>query len=78
MKTKPETLAWNGLTLEISTEPNRVLSRLTGEEYVSLKATDPANTSTPIFNDAFAVSLIQSAGGAANFVDVMLSAAQAA
>lgn len=78
MTKQTETLAWNGLTLEISMERNAVLSRIAGAEYASLKATNPAKTSKPLFNDAFAVSLIQSAGGAANFVDVMLSAAQAA
>jgi len=73
MKTKTETMAWNGLTLEISLEPNAVLSRLAGEEYASLKVTSPA-IAKPLINDAFADSLIQSAGGAVNFVDVMLSA----
>ena len=73
MKTKTETMAWNRLTLEISLESNAVLSRIAGEEYASLKVTSPANAK-PLINDAFAASLIQSAGGAANFVDVMLSA----
>lgn len=74
MTKKTETMAWNGLTLEISMEPNAVLSRITGEEYASLKATNPANAGQPLINDAFALSLIRSAGGAASFVDVMLSA----
>ena len=78
MTKKTATLAWNGLTLEISIERNAVLSCITGEEYASLKATNPANASKSLFNDALPVSLIQSAGGAVNFVDVMLSAAQAA
>lgn len=68
-----QTTKWNGLTLEISAEPNRVLSRLAGEEVTSLKVTSPA-TAKPLINDAFAASLIQSAGGAVDFVDVMLSA----
>ncbi len=64
---------WNGLTIEISTEPNTFLSRIEGEEMTSLKVTSPS-TAKPLINDAFAASLIQSAGGAVNFVDVMLSA----
>lgn len=74
MTKETETMEWNGLMLEISMEPNAVLSRITGEEYASLKVTAAANTRKPIFNDAWPVSLIRSAGGAANFVDVMLSA----
>jgi hypothetical protein len=74
MTKKTETMAWNGTTLEISMEPNEFLSRITGEEYASLKVTNPANTRKPLFNDALPLSLIRSAGGAANFVDVMLSA----
>jgi len=73
MKTENETMAWNGLMLEISLEPNPVLSRITGEDYASLKVTNAA-TSRSLINDALPLSLIRSAGGAANFVDVMLSA----
>ena len=68
-----QTMKWNGFTLEISAEPNRILSRLAGEEVTSLKVTSPA-TAKPLINDVFAASLIQSAGGAVDFVDVMLSA----
>jgi hypothetical protein len=74
MKTQTD---WNGLTLEISAEPNRLLSRLNGEEITSLKVTSPA-TAKPLINDAFAASLIAQAGGAVDFVDVMLSAEQRA
>ena len=73
MKTETETMAWNGLTLEISLEPNPVLSRITGEAYASLKVTNAAN-SRNLINDALPLAVIRSAGGAANFVDVMLSA----
>ena len=73
MTTENQTMAWNGLTLEISLEPNAVLSRMTGEAYASLKVTNTAN-SRNLINDALPLSLIRSAGGAENFVDVMLSA----
>jgi hypothetical protein len=73
MKTENETMAWNGMTLEISLEPNDFLSRITGEAYASLKVTN-ADNSRSLINDAFPLALIRSAGGAANFVDVMLSA----
>ena len=72
-----QTMKWNGLTLEISAEPNRFLSRIQGEEVISLKVTSRA-IATPIMNEAFAASLIAQAGGAVNFVDVMLSAEQRA
>ena len=74
MKTK---MKWNGLTIEINAERNAFLSRIQGEEVTSLKVTSPA-TAKPLINDAFAASLIQSAGGAVDFVDVMLSAERAA
>src|SRR5688572_6814933 len=60
-KMTKQTMKWNGLTLEISAEPNRVLSRLNGEEITSLKVTSPA-TAKPLINDAFAASLIAQAG----------------
>jgi len=72
-----QTMKWNGLTLEISAEPNRFLSRIQGEEVTSLKVTSRA-IATPLMNEAFAASLIAQAGGAVNFVDVMLSAERAA
>ncbi|MDI1229159.1 MAG: hypothetical protein PSY14_15880 [bacterium] len=74
MKTKTN---WNGLSIEISAEPNRLLSRIQGEEVTSLKVTSRA-IAMPLMNEAFAASLIVQAGGAANFVDVMLSAERAA
>ena len=74
MKTQTK---WNGLSIEISAEPNRLLSRIQGEEVTSLKVTS-ATTAKPLINDAFAASLIAQAGGAVNFVDVMLSAEQRA
>ena len=73
MKTENETMAWNGLTLHISLEPNAVLSRITGEAYASLKVTN-AESRRDLMNDTLPLSVIRSAGGAANFVDVMLSA----
>ena len=72
-----QTMKWNGLTLEISAEPNRFLSRIQGEEVTSLKVTSRA-IAKPLINDAFAASLIAQAGGAVDFVDVMLSAEQRA
>ena len=73
MTTETETISWNGMTLEINLEPNHTLSRLTGETYASLKVTNTAN-SRNLINDALPLSVIRSAGGAANFVDVVLSA----
>ena len=73
MTKQTETMAWNGMTLEISLEPNPVLSRITGEAYASLKVTNAAN-SRNLINNSLPLSVIRSAGGAANFVDVMLSA----
>jgi hypothetical protein len=68
-----KTMMWNGYALEISMEPNLFLSRLEGEEVTSLKVTSSA-AAKPLINDAFAASLIAQAGGAVNFVNVMLSA----
>ncbi len=73
MTKETETMAWNGMTLEISVEPNDVLSRITGEAYASLKVTNPANN-RDLINDALPLSIIRAAGGAENFVDVTLSA----
>ena len=73
MKKQIETMEWNGQTLEISLEPNDVLTLITGEAYASLKVTNPANK-RDLFNDALPMDVIRSAGGAENFVDVMLSA----
>lgn len=66
---------WNGLSIEINAEPNPFLSRIEGEEITSLKVTSPS-AAKPLINDAIAASLIAQAGGAVNFVDVMLSAEQ--
>lgn len=74
MKKQIETMEWNGQTLEISLEPNDVLSRITGEVYANLKVTDLANNRS-LMNDAMPIDLILSAGDAGSFVDVMLSAA---
>ena len=68
---------WNGLSIEISAEPNPFLSRIEGEEITSLKVTSPS-AAKPLINDAFAASLIAQAGGAVNLVDVMLSVEQRA
>lgn len=68
---------WDGLSIEISAEPNTFLSRVEGEEITSLKVTSQS-AAKPLINDAFAASLIAQAGGAVNFVDVMLSAEQRA
>ena len=72
---KTQTMNWNGLTLQISAEPNKFLSRIEGEEITSLKVTTPAKI---LINDTYAASIISQAGGTANFVDVMLSAELAA
>ncbi|MDE1152346.1 MAG: hypothetical protein PW788_07400 [Micavibrio sp.] len=73
MNTEYQTINWNGLTLEITLEQDSVTSRIAGEQHISLKVTSPAQAS-PVMHDTFAASLIQSAGGAVGFVDVMLSA----
>ena len=73
MKKQIETMEWNGQTLEISLEPNDVLTLIMGEAYASLKVTNQANKRDP-FNDALPMDVIRSAGSAENFVDVMLSA----
>jgi len=75
--TEYQTINWNGLMLEIHTEANTVLTRMEGEEYTSLKVTSPKDKQ-PLIHDAFAASLIRQAGGAMAFVDVMLTAQQAA
>lgn len=77
MKAETKILNWNGVMLQVTAEPNAFLSRIEGEEITSLKVTSPA-TAKPLINDAFAASLIAQAGGAVNFVDVMLSAERAA
>lgn len=64
---------WNGKILHISAAPDSVLSRLAGEEVINLKVTDQTSVN-PLINNTYAASLIQSAGGAVDFVDVMLSA----
>ena len=64
---------WNGQTLVISAKPDNFLSRMEGEEITVLQVTSH-NKPQPIINDTFAASLIAQAGGAVNFVDVMLSA----
>jgi hypothetical protein len=73
MTTETETISWHGMTLEINLEPNHTISRLTGEAYASLKVTNTAN-SRNLINDVLPFDVIRSAGGATNFVDVMLSA----
>ena len=75
--TEYQTINWNGLMLEIHTEANSVLTRMEGEEYTSLKVTSHEDKQ-PLIYDAFATSLIRQAGGAVAFVDVMLTAQQAA
>lgn len=75
--TEYQTINWNGLMLEIHTKANSVLTRMEGEEYTSLKVTSPEDKQ-PLIHDAFATSLIRQAGGAVAFVDVMLTAQQAA
>ncbi|MDE1152215.1 MAG: hypothetical protein PW788_06710 [Micavibrio sp.] len=66
---------WNGQTLVITANPNAFLSRIEGEEITVLKVTSHA-TAKPLIDNTFAASLIAQAGGAVNFVDVMLSAEQ--
>lgn len=71
--TEYQTINWNGLMLEISAEPNQTFSRIAGEEYTRLKVTT-AQSALPLIHDIFSASLIRQAGGAAGFVDVMLTA----
>ena len=76
MKKQIETMEWNGQTLEISLEPNDVLTRITGEVYANLKVKSLTDNRS-LMNDAMPIDLILSAGDAGSFVDVMLSAAMA-
>lgn len=76
MKKQIETMEWNGQILEISLEPNDLLTRMTGEVYTNLKVTNLTENSS-LMNDAMPIDLILSAGNAGSFVDVMLSAAMA-
>lgn len=76
MKKQIETMEWNGQTLEISLEPNELLTRMTGEVYANLKVTNLTENRS-LMNDAMPIDLILSAGDAGSFVDVVLSAAMA-
>jgi len=71
-----ESINWNGMTLEITARPDFLLSRLTKKDHVILKVTDAAHNI--LMHDSFAATVIEAAGGNADFVDVMLSAQLAA
>jgi hypothetical protein len=77
MKSEYQTINWNGLTLEISVRKDFLVSRLTGEEHALLKVTSP-KAANPLIHDTYPAAVIQSAGGMADFVDVMLSSQYAA
>ncbi|MDP2205350.1 MAG: hypothetical protein Q8K65_03500 [Alphaproteobacteria bacterium] len=72
-----QSLNWNGQTLEISVSKDFLLSKLTGEEQAILKVTSTDNAN-PLIHNTYPAVVIQSAGGAVDFVDVMLSAQLAA
>jgi hypothetical protein len=81
LKAETHWMNWNGLTLEIKLEANRVLSRITGEEHanIQVKSLYPLNAPLPIARSGFyahslPASTIRAAGGAVNFIDVMLEA----
>jgi len=77
MNNEYQSLNWNGQTLEISLKKNSLLSKLTGEEQAVLTVTS-TEKGRPLIHDTYPAAVIQSAGGAVDFVDVMLSAQVAA
>lgn len=77
MNNEYQSLNWNGQTLEISVKKDSLLSKLTGEEQAVLKVTSTGNA-RPLIHDTYPAAVIDSAGGAVDFVDVMLSAQVAA
>ncbi|MFN7112852.1 MAG: hypothetical protein ACK4PK_00655 [Alphaproteobacteria bacterium] len=72
-----QSLNWNGQTLEISIKKDFLLSQLTGEEQAVLKVISTENEN-PLIHDTYSAAVIESAGGTADFVDVILSAQLAA
>jgi len=75
-------LEWNGITLEIEVEADQLSSRITGEEYSTIKvrSLQPLHAALPLaergcYRDSAAASTLQTAGGAVAYVDVMLAAA---
>ena len=77
MNNEYQSLNWNGQTLEISLKKDSLLSKLTGEEQAILKVTSNGNVNL-LIHDTYPAAVIDSAGGAVDFVDVMLSAQTAA
>lgn len=77
MKNEYQSLNWNGQTLEISLKKDFLLSKLTGEEQAILTVTSNGNANL-LIHETYPASVIQSAGGTVDFVDVMLSAQVAA
>ena len=74
-------LEWNGLQLQVTREPDHLLSSLTGEDHVIIKVRSlkPANAPLPIARNSFydhslPLSIITAAGGPVNYIDVMLEA----
>ena len=74
-------LDWNGLKLTVTREYDHLMSNLTGEDHVIIKARSvcPANAPLPIAKNGFydhslPASIISAAGGPANYIDVMLEA----
>ena len=75
-------LEWNGITLEIEVEVDQISSRISGEEYATIKvrSLQPLNAALPLaehgfYCDSVAASTLRAAGGAVAYVDVMLAAA---
>jgi len=77
MNNEYQSLNWNGQTLQITMKKDFLLSKLTGEEQAVLKVTS-TETAHPLIHDTYPAAVIQSAGGAVDFVDVILSAQLAA
>jgi hypothetical protein len=77
MNNEYQSLNWNGLMLEITLKKDFLLSKLIGEEQAVLKVISTKDA-TPLIHDTYPAAVIQSAGGAVDFVDVMLSAQLAA
>jgi hypothetical protein len=75
-------LEWNGITLEIEVEADQISSRISGEEYntIKVRSLQPLNAALPLaergfYRDSVAAATLRAAGGAVAYVDVMLAAA---
>ncbi len=77
MTKQTKTMHWNGLTLDISLEQDNVTSRIAGEKHVALKVVSHEERKF-LLNDSYPAALVIAAGGAMNFIDVILSAQLAA